>query len=347
MNRRNSTPTPRNVEVLHSIVKNYIDTGEPVASRTISRQRREVLSPASIRNIMADLSDEGYLSQPHTSAGRIPTAKAFESYVRSLDVGRFLAAEIQRMREELGRAESIEGRIERSSHMLTEITRSIGIAAAIPTSGQTLEHIELVLLADRRVLAVVVTRDQMVRNRVVILDEPVTQEQLFEVRNYLNDHFRGWMLVNVQRELARILEQESAAYNAILKHLSDLYDRGMLDVGTTPEVHLEGTANLIGLDLHLTRERLRDLFRTLEEKKRILQILDRFLESTGELSVQVGLEDVHPSLQSLSLIGVALSLPTGVSARIAVLGPMRMNYERVISAVMHMSRAFEAVEECQ
>src|SRR5512142_2271482 len=131
----------RHQEILTSIVRAYIENGEPVGSRTISKRRSNELSPASIRNIMADLSDEGYLSQPHTSAGRVPTPKAFESYVRSLDVGRFLAAELERLRGELGRADSMEQRVERSSHILTEMTRSIGIAAAIPTSGQLLEHI--------------------------------------------------------------------------------------------------------------------------------------------------------------------------------------------------------------
>src|SRR5258705_13999823 len=120
---RPSAMTARNIEVLHSIVQSYIETGEPVASRTISRQRRDGLSPASIRNIMADLYEEGYLSQPHTSAGRIPTEKAYQSYVKTLVARRILSTEVHRLGAELGEVESIRARVERSSHIRLELTR--------------------------------------------------------------------------------------------------------------------------------------------------------------------------------------------------------------------------------
>src|SRR5262249_48462593 len=146
----------REMDVLYSIVQSYIETGDPVASRTISRRRRDGLSAASIRNVMADLAEGGFLSQPHTSAGRIPTEKAFRSYVQSLARGRVFSGELERLRGELVQIETMEGRVEHSSHMLTEMTRSVGIAAAIPTSSQVLDQIELVALVDRRVLMVVV-----------------------------------------------------------------------------------------------------------------------------------------------------------------------------------------------
>ena len=135
----NSTYTARKFDILHAIVRAYIDGGEPVASRDIARQRRDGLSAATVRNVMADLCDEGFLSQPHTSAGRVPTEKAFRSYIQSLTAAnRVLNSELTRVREELQGAETIEQTVERSSHMLTEMTRSIGIAAAIPTSSRFL-----------------------------------------------------------------------------------------------------------------------------------------------------------------------------------------------------------------
>jgi heat-inducible transcriptional repressor len=140
------------------------------------------------------------------------------------------------------------------------------------------------------------------------------------------------------------LEQQSAAYDSMLKKLAVLYTKGLLDIEVSPEVYLEGASNLVGLDLHLTREKMRELFRALEEKKRILHLLDRFLEqSGGEVMVQVGLGEAHPSMRELSLIGVAVALNGGVCAKIAVLGPMRMNYEKAISAVLHMGQAFQSV----
>lgn len=333
--------TRRDQDVLYAIVESYIHTGEPVASRTISRQRKDTLSAATIRNVMAYLCDEGYLSQPHTSAGRVPTEKAYRSYVQSLARGRLFQNELQRVRRELGQVSTMEARVERSSHMLTEMTRSIGITAAIPPSSQTLDQIELIGLADRRVLMIVVTRDRTVRNRVIALDELISQEELTSIRNYMNRNFSGWTLSEIHSDLKRRLEQQSAAYDALLKKLTLLYSKGLLDVELTPEIHMEGTSNLVGLDLHLTREKLRELFHTLEEKKRILQLLDRFLEQRGgELAVQVGLADVHPSMCELSLIGISIPLSGGLSAQLAVLGPMRMDYGKAISAVYHVGEAF-------
>jgi heat-inducible transcriptional repressor len=334
----------REQDILHSIVESYIQTGEPVASRTISRRSKDDLSSATIRNVMADLCDEGYLAQPHTSAGRVPTEKAFRSYVQSLAPGRLLLDELQRLRNELSRMTTMEARVERSSHMLTEMTRSIGITAAIPTSSQTLDQIELIALADHRVLMIVVTRDQVVHNRVVPFVEPVSQDELTHIRNYINHNFAGWTLVEIHADLKRRFEQQSAAYDALLKKLTLLYSKGLLDIELAPEIHLEGASNLVGLDLHLTREKLRELFHTLEEKKRILQLLDRFLEQpSGELAVQVGLADAHPSMRELSLIGVSIPLAGGVFAKIAVLGPMRMNYGKAISAVYHVGQAFRSL----
>jgi heat-inducible transcriptional repressor len=335
------TLTPRHFDVLHAIVQSYIQTGEPVASRTIAR--KYPMSAASIRNTMADLLEAGYLSQPHTSAGRVPTERAYQSYAETLLGSRIVQAELNRLHAEIQKANTVEGRIERSSQLLTEITRNFGIAAAIPTEKQTLDQVELLCLPDRRILMVLVTRDRMVRNKVINVDEYISQQELTSIRNYINYNFGGWILQNIHRELKRRLELESAAYDAILNRVRLLYSNGLLDLGLMPEVHFEGAENLIGLDLHLTRERMRDLFRALEEKKRILQLLERFLEQRdGELAIQVGLSDVHPSMSELSIIGVRFALPNGLEANVAVLGPMRMNYMRAVSAVLHVGQAFKS-----
>ena len=344
MDRGEQGLTGRTQEVLNSIVRAYIETGEPVGSRTISKQRSDGLSPASIRNAMADLADEGYLSQRHTSAGRMPTEKAFRVYVRSLAAGRMPAAAAQRVHAELSELDTMEARVERSSHILTELTHNVGIAAAMPTGGQVLDQIELLALSDGRVLMILVTRDRMVRNRVVMLGEPVTQDELGSIRNYVNRNFGGWTLREARLELLRRMDLERATYDAVMRKLSTLYQKGLLDSDTAPEVHMEGASNLVGIDLHLTREKMRDLFRALEEKERLVELLDRFLEEMpGGVQVCVGLEEAHPAMKELALIGITLALPGGLSAKIAVLGPMRMQYEKVMGAVLHIGREFADV----
>ena len=332
----------RHQEILSSIVRAYIETGEPVGSRTLSKRRKDELSPASIRNVMADLADEGYLTQPHTSAGRIPTEKAFRFYVSSLAISRVAHAEADRLSNEFSTLDTVVARVERSSFLLMEMTRNVGIAAAMPALSQELDQIELIPLADRRVLTILVTRDRMVRNRVVLLDEPIQAEELVSIRNYINRNFSGWQLGEARRELVRRMIADRELFQAAMRKVQVLYQNGLLDNDFGPEVHMEGASNLLGLDLHLTREKMRDLLRALEEKKRLIDLLDRFLEQPpGELAVRVGLEEAHPAMKDLALIGMTVRMASGLPAKVAVLGPMRMHYERVMAAVLQTSRALE------
>jgi len=336
--------TRREQEILHSIIREYIETGEPVGSRTISKRWNDNLSAASIRNVMADLADEGYLSQPHTSAGRVPTEKAFRHYAGSISAGRIPAADTERLRAELTNLATTEERMERSSHLLTEITRNVGIAAAMPAHGQSLDQVELLPLADRRVLMVLVTRDGTVRNRVVLLQERISAEELTSIRNYVNRSFSGWLLGDARRELVRRMAEERAHYDEILRKVTILYQQGLLELDPMPEIHMEGASNLVGVDLHLTREKMRDLLRALEEKKRLIELLDRFLEHRpGELKISVGLEEASPVMKELVLIGITLHTASGFVGKIAVLGTMRMQYERVMAAVLNIGRAFETM----
>lgn len=331
-------------EILNAIVHAYIQTGEPVASRSVARSRHDNLSPASIRNIMAELSDQGYLDQPHTSAGRIPTVKAFRQFARGVAANRALATELGRLREDLARLATLEDRAEYSSHFLTEKTSGIGIVAAIPSASPELAQVEFVLLPDMRVLMIVVTRDGDVRNQVAALDEPVTQHELQTIRNYVNHNFSGWSIPDIRVELRRRFRADSAAYDRVLRQLTLLYEKGLLDIGLTPALFMEGASNLVGLDLHLTKEHLRELFKALEAKKRLIELLDQFLDaSSSELQVQVGLEDAHPSMEGLALIGMCVPMPGGLDAKVAVLGPMRMNYPKAVSAVVQIGGAMRSL----
>jgi heat-inducible transcriptional repressor len=337
--------SPREKAILHSIVRAYIDTGEPVGSRTISRMRNLSLSPATIRNVMADLADHGYLSQPHTSAGRVPTGKAFQDFAGGVQSRPLPAAEREHILHQMQSGASIEERVGIASRILTEMTRNVGIAAALPSSAQELEHLELIALSDARVLMIVATRDHMVRNRVVTLDRTLSQEDLIQLRNYVNRNFAGWTLEKARAELLRRIEEERAMYDAFLQQLTLLCEKGLLLADQDPQLAMDGASWLVGLDLHLTRERLRDLFRALEEKKHVVALLERFLDpSQGQIGIHVGLADAHPAMRDLTLIGVTIDSPSGLRTRIAVLGPMRMQYEKAVSAVLQIGRTFETLQ---
>ncbi|HLY16124.1 MAG TPA: heat-inducible transcriptional repressor HrcA [Bryobacteraceae bacterium] len=331
-------------DILHAIVRTYIETGEPVGSSTIAKRRQDSLSAASIRNVMADLTDGGYLSQPHTSAGRVPTEKAFRDYVQSLNAGRMPSADAARLRSELSEAPTAAARVERSCHILTELTRNVGITAALPPAVRELDQIELVPLGDRRILVILVTRDHTVHDRVVILEEDIPSAELVSIRNYINHNFSGWRLEDARRELLERIAEERAIYDAVLRRVTLLYQKGLLEVEVAPDVFMGGVANLIGLDLHLTREKLRDLLQALEEKQRLVDLLNRVLEPpSGSLEVRVGLEEAHPAMKEMAIIGISFQMPSGIWAKIAVLGPMRMHYAKVMGAVLHTRRALESM----
>ena len=192
---------------------------------------------------------------------------------------------------------------------------------------------------------ILATRDRMVRNRVVNMDEQASTEELASIRNYVNRNFAGWQLGAARRELLRRILEDRELYDAALRKLQTLYRKGLLEGDPSPEVHMEGASNLLGLDMHLTRESLRDLLRALEEKRRLIEILDRFLEQPpGELAVRVGLEEAHPAMKGLALIGMSVQLSSGLPAKVAVLGPMRMQYERAMAAVFETCRALESAQ---
>ena len=334
----------REREIVNLIVCAYIETGEPVGSRTISRMRHLSLSPATIRNVMADLADDGFLAQPHTSAGRVPTDKAFRSFASSVSAKPLSSPERDRIFSQMNSAESLDEQVSAASRILTEMTQNVGIAAALPASSQELEHLELIGLSGKRVLMILATRDKMVSNRVVTLDRDLPQDELTRLRNYVNIEFAGWTLERARAELLRRIDAERAAYDAFLQHLTLLCHKGLLVADRDPRVEMDGASYLVGLDLHLTRERMRDLFRALEEKKHVVAMLDRFLDaSQGQVGIHVGLEEAHPAMRELTLIGVTIDLPSGVRARVAVLGPMRMHYERVFSAVHQIGKTFESL----
>src|SRR6266436_8128268 len=205
----------REREILTAIVETYIATGEPVGSRVLSRSSREGLSPATIRNVMADLSDAGFLDQPHTSAGRVPSTEAYRYYVEQLSGETRLSHENESIiQDTLAGVTDVQEFMERTSHVLSLISRSVGVTVASSGPRNALEHVYFSRLGDQKVLAVVVTRSGVVRDRVLRLDLP--QADLDAAARFINGNFHGWTLEAVRSEIARRLEQERSEYDRLM-----------------------------------------------------------------------------------------------------------------------------------
>ena len=340
----------REREILTAIVETFIASGEPVGSRTLARSSREGLSAATIRTVMADLADAGFLEQPHASAGRVPTAEAYRYYVEQLSGETHLSHENQSIiQDTLTGVTDVAEFMERTSHVLSLISHSVGITVATSGPRNALEHVYFSRLGDQKVLAVVVTRSGVVRDRVLRLD--IQQSDLDLAAHYINENFRGWTMGDMRAELARRLEQERSEYDRLMKSIEQLYQQGALaSTDDTQTVFVEGAANLVtNLVTNQAageedRQRLQDMLRTLEEKEKVVKLLSAYLDTRQEaVRVVIGLDEALPAshLQNFVLIGAPARVGGEVMGSLAVIGPTRLDYQHTMSAVSYIARLFD------
>ncbi len=332
----------REREILTAIVETYIATGEPVGSRTLARSSREGLSPATIRNVMSDLADSGYLEQPHTSAGRVPSPEAYRYYVEQLTGdARISQADEGLIHSSLHGITDVQEFMERTSHVLSLISKNVGVAVALGGPKNALDHVYFSRLGDQKILAVVVTKSGVVRDRVLRLD--ISQNDLDMATRYINDNFRGWTIETMRVELARRLEQERGEYDRLMASVERLYRQGALSSEDGIEaVFVEGAANLVAGEED--RQRLQEMLKTLEEKQKIVDLLGAYLDSRQEaVRVVIGLDKALPSMRNFVLIGAPARVGGEVMGSLAVLGPTRLDYQHTITAVSYIARLFDKV----
>ncbi|MGD0737984.1 MAG: heat-inducible transcriptional repressor HrcA [Terracidiphilus sp.] len=352
--------SPRERLVLTAIIEQYIATGEPVASQAVARlfADREGLSSATLRNVMATLGDAGLLEQPHTSAGRVPTAAAFRYYVGQItQPGRATAgggisaagsaesplsvARRGQIEESFSGVSSSHDYLERTSHVLAQLSRGLGVALASTATEQVLEHIHFSRLSTGRVLAVLVTQAGAVQDRVLALDHEVTPLELETASRYLNENFHGWPIDRIRVEVERRVELEREAYRQLLTSVEELCRKGALAGDESgPALFVDGIANLIGAEQD--REQLRQMLLTLEAKQRLVELLNAYVDGRQqEVRVVVGLDEASPAMQDLVLIGAPARLGGTNVGTVAVIAPTRIQYQEMIEAVSYIARLSE------
>src|ERR1700674_4492720 len=332
----------REREILTAIVETFIATGDPVGSRTLARSNREGLSPATIRNVMADLADAGFLEQPHTSAGRVPSSEAYRYYVEQLTGKASLSQEDQSIiKDSLRGVSDVQEFMERTSNVLSLISPNVGITVAVGGPKNALEPVYFSRLGDQKVLAVLVTRSGLVRDRVLRLDLP--QDDLDAAARYINENFRGWTMESMRAELSRRIEQERSEYNRLMKSVEQLYRQGALTADETAQVvFVEGASNLVTGEQD--RQRLQELLQTLEEKQKIVELLSAYLDAKQEaVRVVIGLDEALPSMRSFWLMGAPARVGDDVIESVAVIGPTRMDYQHTMTAVSYIARLFDKI----
>jgi heat-inducible transcriptional repressor len=345
--------TARQRAILMTIVERYIATGEPVSSGAIASSFGAAnVSSATVRNEMVALADAGWLEQPHTSAGRVPTARAFKLFVDSIGADRLsLAAVSRERREEIdARFADVAGTqavLERTSHVLATLSSGVGVAIAAMPGGDQLEHVHFSRLTPGRVLAVVVTRGGMVRDRVLTLDHDLSLAELETAGRFLNENFRGWEIERVRAELRVRVERERSEYQRMMQSVEQLWARALPQgsAGAGPTVYVEGVANLVGahpIGGNDERERLREMLGALEAKQRLVELLNAYVDARQEsVRVVFDLEDQAPEMAGLVLIAARATLGGETLGTVGVIGPKRMQYERTMSAVRYVAQVLE------
>lgn len=320
--------------VLAAVISNYIASAEPVGSRTISRLRHIDVSPATVRNVMSDLEEMGYLSQPHVSAGRIPTDKGLRFYVDTILQVRELdkAAKAQ-----LGRAlqaqpaHALKDVLKATGQALSALSQQVAVVAMTGSDQEVFRHMEFVLLRPGLILVVFLAQGGGVQNRVIEAENDLTQDDLDKYSNYLNELLADLNLSEVRDRLAREMAREKVQFDRVLSRALSLGQRALRG-GTGGEVLVEGQANLMGAPEFTDVARLRGIFRAFEEKSTLLRLVEKALTAPG-VRIFIGAESDLSGLEGLTAVTSTYGGQQTPLGALGVIGPSRMDYSQVIPIV--------------
>ena len=329
----------RNRNILKAVILSYIDMAFPVGSQTVTRNYSIGLSPATIRNIMADLEELGYLVQPHTSAGRIPTEKAYRLYVDEMVDENLPSFFNEQFLEEqyLGtKREDIHVLLQETTRMLSLLSHYAGVVLAPNVSKDRLHHIEFIPMRRGHALVIQVSKDDLVQHRVVEVDPTLTRKDLRRIGTILNDKFSGKTLDEVRRQLLTEMKNDKDLYDTHLEKALELA-RSALAEEPNEELYVEGTANMLDLPDFSDLENMRSLFKAFEEKANILKLLNQCMETTG-VQILIGSEMSDQGFNECSMVASSYRNGSHTWGTLGIIGPTRMDYARVIPLVDHTAR---------
>jgi heat-inducible transcriptional repressor len=337
----------RSREILQWVISTFVATGKPVGSRKIARRSREHLSAATVRNIMADLEEMGYLSQPHTSAGRLPTDKAYRAYVDCMLLRHEISPRDRALIDStLTGEDSAEHLMERTSKILSQVSNSLGIVMSPPISRVALEHIQFLRLSEGRILVVLISKAGTVQNRVIRSDENFSQAELDQAGNFISERFKGRTLQEIRPRVIQMLHDGRAEWDQLthraLRLSTQAFKEGTDD--SPAEVYLDGAANLIRRPEFSDVNRMRLLFETIEQRSKLAALLSRCIEGDSqEVRITIGAENSFPGIEDCTLITSPYLVDERIQGSLGILGPTRMEYGKAISLVEYVARLFGRV----
>ncbi len=338
----------RQRDILAAIVRQYVASGVPVGSKTLTEHLPESLSPATIRNVMAQLEAAGFLEQPHVSAGRVPTDKAYRFYVDCMAGGVRLGEVVEQyILKGLGadirlddgsREQAMPDLLGKASRVLSEISNSIGLVLGPAPQEKVLEHVKFVKLPERRVLAVIVSKPDLIENKVVRPDEDFSQDELDRAANYLNEEFRGWSVGAVRMEIFQRLEDLRMVCSRLMSSVAALFSSGALSGDESGPLFVDGTTRILDRPEFENARKLKNLLRTFEEKAKLVRILEVCLQSASSgVRILIGSENTATEMQQCTVIMAPFHYRRRAVGVLGVVGPTRIEYERAIRSVEYVA----------
>jgi heat-inducible transcriptional repressor len=339
--RRHPELPERDRRILGVLVQAYIEQAEPVSSLWLA-SRGFGVSSATLRNVMVRLEAQGYVRQPHTSAGRVPTDLGYRSYVDQLLAERRSSRPAPHVEARLRRAGTVEDLLSHVSHEISRASHQVGFAIAPAADSTKFERLDFVPLDAGKILVIVVSAGSHVVHKVIEQPSDCYEPgELVQAANYLNREFKGRSITDVRQAVIERLREERTLYDALVARALRLASTTFEEMAAVPTVFIQGTSLLLedvgGEDPEVTLATLRTLLQMIEEKTRLVQLLDDYLGSDG-LTVVIGTEHHAPDLQHFSLVAATYSDGHGTGA-VGVIGPTRMRYSRAMNAVESLSKA--------
>lgn len=333
----------RDRTILRDVIYTFMMTGEPVSSRRMAKQSPEGLSAATLRNAMADLAEQGYLSQPHTSAGRIPTARGYHLFIDSLMTAESVPEHLQRYIDEYLMA-MIPADGERltaaTSQLLSELSQQVGVVLTPVVGRSVLRRIELVPLAGSKILCVTVSTHGFVDTKVIDAEEAIVREELVRLSNYLTDNFAGLTLAEIRDRMLVLMDDARSQVDRLLARAIDLARQG-LDLVQPANLVVDGTEALLRQPELGDLSRVRRLLETFADKARLVDLLNRCLDGPG-VRVFIGDDSELTSELDFSLIVTGYGDGRQVVGCLGIFGPSRMEYPRVIPLVDYLGERLSA-----
>lgn len=333
----------RKLKILQAIIRNYLETGEPVGSRTISKYTDLNLSSATIRNEMADLEELGYIIQPHTSAGRIPSDKGYRLYVDTMMEDQ--VREVENMKELLlEKADKMESLLQQVAKLLAVNTNYTTMVTSPHYSHRKVKFIQLTEVNETQLLMVLLMDGNIVKNKIITTDQPLDRELILKLNIVLNTFLQGLGIAEINIGLVQKIKEQAGNYNGLVSDILDVVAQAITEEDDV-EIYTSGATNILKYPELSDKEKASELLYTLEEKKELTTLLNNRMEDEDNRGIQVyiGNETTLESMKDCSVVTATYEIEEGVYGKIGIVGPKRMDYERVVSTLQTLMAQLDGI----